>query len=233
MTTANFVAELYRELEWRLDEIQQLKNMIAYEPGSDARDGLRKSVLVVLYAHFEGFCVFAMQHYLAAVNKAGLRCREAVSAVLAGAWEPVFNAMEHGDQKSRVFRHSLPNDARLHRHWRRRHFVEEIDRMYARPVSIPEDVVDTESNLKPSVLQRNLFVLGLDHSFVDPYTDTISQLLGRRNRIAHGDDRRGISEREYSTYETAVGEICLKLIEFMEENHSKQRFCRSEPEYTI
>jgi RiboL-PSP-HEPN len=233
MTTDDFVAELFQELDWRLDEIQKLKNLFGHELDRPRRDDLRKALVVVLYAHFEGFCAFALAHYLNGVNQAKLECRQAVPAILAGSWERVFNAMEHGDQKSEIFRKSLPADSRLHRQWRRRHFVEEIDRFLSLPVSMPEDIVDAESNLKPAVLKRNLFVLGIDHTFVDRHADALNNLLGRRNRIAHGEDRRGVNEREYNQYEAAVFEICFRLIELMEDGHFNQRYCKTFPDYVI
>jgi hypothetical protein len=224
MTTADFVLQLQRELDWRFDEIVSIKNLLTREPTAAARDNLRKSLVVVLYSHFEGFCVFALEHYVEEVNQVMLPCADAHPAIVAGAWDPVFNAMQHGDEKCRVFLKPLPNDAALHRHWRRRHFVEEIDRFRGRTVVLSEEVIDSESNLKPEVLQRNLFVVGLDHTFVEPHAATIHNLLGRRNRIAHGDDRRGVLEKEYDDYETAVFEICYKLIEFLEIAHRDKKY---------
>jgi hypothetical protein len=223
MTSADFVAELYREYDWHFDEVRRLKNLIEREQPS-ARDVLRKSLVVILYAHFEGFCVFALQHYLATVNSLRLPCGEVTPALVAGAWERVFNAMEHGDQKNKVFRQTLPNDVRLHRHWRRRHFVECIEEFYKLPVEINESVIDAESNLKPEILERNLFILGLDHTFVEPYFDTMRNFLGRRNRLAHGEDRRGVSQREYEEYESSVFTICYLLIEFLEDAHRNSRY---------
>jgi hypothetical protein len=228
MNNADFVDELHREYDWRFDEVRRLKNLIESEKPS-ARDELRKSLVVVLYAHFEGYCVFALQHYLAAVNAARILCRDTTPALVAGAWERVFRAMEHADQKCKVFRQSLPNDVRLHRHWRRRHFVESIEEFYELPVDLNEDIIDAESNLKPEVLERNLFILGLDHTFVEPHFETIHNLLGRRNRVAHGEDRRGIPETEYEQYESSVFAICYLLIEFLEDAHRNSRYKRSGP----
>ena len=101
--------------------------------------------------------------------------------------------------------------------------------MLARPVSIAEYTIDAESNLNPAVLQRNLFVLGLDHKFVDPHTESIHNLLGRRNRIAHGDERRGVPEIEYEEYETSVFDICYRLIEFLADAFANARYKKPIP----
>ncbi|HEY1748739.1 MAG TPA: MAE_28990/MAE_18760 family HEPN-like nuclease [Xanthobacteraceae bacterium] len=233
MTPTDFVEQLYRDFDWRFNEVRRLQNIITREGEEAARDELRKSLIVVLYAHFEGFCVFSLEHYLTAMNQASITCGSAAPAIIAGAFERVFNAMEHGDQKCKVFSKSLPNDAGLHRHWRRRHFIEEFERLLERRVAIPNDVIDAESNLKPDVLRRNLFILGLDHTFVDPYADAIHNLLARRNRIAHGEDRRPVQLKEYSDYEGAVFEICYHLIEFLDEAYRGERYLRPVPEYAV
>ena len=216
MSPEDFSAELYRDFEWRSDELTALTNLITREKDGETQSQLRKAVVVVLYAHFEGFCIFGLNHYVTAVNREQVLCKDAVAAIVAGGWEPVFRAMETGDQKCRVFSRPLPSDDKLHRHWRRRHFVEELDGLKMRAVKIPDDVVDSESNLRPAVLQRNLFLLGLDHRFVDPHCDTINSLLARRNRIAHGDDRRGVSKEDLRKYEGMVFDVCFELVEFLD-----------------
>src|SRR5690242_6641209 len=113
MTTPDFVLQLQRELDWRFDEIVRLKNLLTREPDATARDDLRKSLVVILYSHFEGFCVFALEHYVEEVNQAGLPCADAHPSIVAGAWDPIFNAMQHGDAKCRVFLTPLPHDAAL------------------------------------------------------------------------------------------------------------------------
>src|SRR5690606_27125863 len=109
--------------DWRWDELNHLKNILSYSNDERKTEQLRKSLVVVLYAHFEGFCVFALQHYQQALNTARLTCVEVVPAIVAGSWEHLFRAMETGDEKCDIFSRKLPNDPYLHRHWRRRHFV--------------------------------------------------------------------------------------------------------------
>jgi len=230
MSNTDFLAELHREYDWRFDEVRRLKNLIEGEKAA-LRDDLRKSLILLLYAHFEGYCVFSLQHYLTAVNTKRLACRTVNPALVAGAWNRLFQAMESGDHKCKVFKQKLPDDHRLHRHWRRRHFVERIDESYREQVELSEDIIDAESNLKPEVLSRNLFVLGLDHTFVTPHAETISNLLGKRNRLAHGEDRRGVPEREYEEYELSVFAICFKLIDFLEDAYRESSYERAVPSY--
>ncbi len=226
MNHADFVAELDSEWEWRSTEVRRLRNLITNEKEELARDELRKALVVLLYSHFEGFCVFALQHYRIAVNQAQMNCGGAIPAIVAGAWDQVFTAMQTGDEKCKVFLNALPDDTKLHRHWRRRHFVEEVERLNAMSVEVPEGVIDAESNLKVSVLQRNLFVLGLDHQLVDPHVGSIQRLLKTRNDIAHGNRRKGVPESEYEDLDSAVSKICEELIDLLVEAHRNQQFRR-------
>lgn len=232
MNTNDFAVELFYDWAWRSEEIQLLRTAGSAQPTEELRDTFRRSMVVILYAHFEGFCVFALSHYLTVINRQKLRCGEAATAILAASWEALFQAMETGDEKCKVFHRSLPDDKNLHRHWRRRHFVEELHQFQNRVVALPDDLVDAESNLKPWTLKRNLFLLGLDHEFVDEHADSINRLLRRRNDIAHGDERRGIPEAEYDEYELMVLRIKDRLVDFLVKAFREARYSR-DPVYAI
>ena len=193
-----------------------LTNVVASAPQS-GRDQIRRPLVVMLYAHYEGFCKFALQHYCRAVTDERLPAWRCSPAVVAGGLGEVFKAMQSGDAKCKVFGRQLPDDSSLHAHARRRDFVEEFGRLMAGPLEIDEAVVGTEGNLTPRVLRRNLYVLGLDYAFVDRHESAINRLLGRRNSVAHGDRVRGYPESEYAELELSVRavfeEVRRQLIE--------------------
>jgi hypothetical protein len=223
MSTQDFLAQLEADFTWRFEEVNALKGAVAAaDPG--VRDTLRKSLVLVLYSHLEGFCVFALRHYIDAVNEVGIQCGDATPAILAGAWEELFKAVLYGDEKCVQFTRRLPDDKGLHSHWRRRHFVEEIRGFEAKAVQIDEEVIDVESNLKPLVLQRNLFILGLDHQFVTPHEGSLHRLLNKRNSIAHGTERRGIQEGDYEAFEQTARTICRALITLLETAQREQQY---------
>ena len=130
MTPDDFEFQLHHEFDWRWNELILLKNTINSVRSESDQCNLRKSLVLTLYSHFEGFCIFSLGHYLLAVNAEQISCKNAVSSIVAGSWELVFRAMETGDEKCRIFSAPLPHDQKLHRHWRRRHFVEEIDKSF-------------------------------------------------------------------------------------------------------
>jgi len=169
-------------------------------------------MLVMVYAHYEGFCKFALERYVKAVNDASIKCGEASAPVVAGSWRAIFSAVESGDQKSKIFKSKLPDDERLHRFARRREFVEKFRDFEELVAEVPGDTVDTESNLWPIVMQKNLYLIGLDHEAFSKHDGDISQLMRRRNNISHGLERDGLTAQKYDRIERAVCRIMDDLM---------------------
>ena len=199
--------ELEEEQTWRQNEIRFLRNQLAGISGYNRKKQYRKSLVVMLYSHYEGFCKFAMESYLKVVNQEGVRCEDATAAIVAGSWHAVFSAVESGDKKERIFKRPLPSGDALHRLARRREFVESLPDFRATTARMPDDTVDTESNLWPIVLQKNLYRLGLQHDAFSSHDSTIRKLLNRRNDIAHGAQRDGLKSDIYLELERAVFRI--------------------------
>lgn len=197
-------AELEQELTWRRDEMRFLKNRLEDISGNTQKMCYRKSLVVMLYAHYEGFFKFALLLYVRCINNEKIKCSEAVSAIVAGSWHEIFNAVEQGDKKERIFKKPLPTDDFLHRFARRLEFVEKLPDFTSTEVSIPDSTVDTESNLWPEVLQKNLYRVGLQHDAFSSNDGTISQLVNRRNDVAHGSQRDGVTAKKYNKLERTV-----------------------------
>jgi hypothetical protein len=215
VTTLDIRVELEDEQTWRRDEIRFLRNQIANMQSDAERDTYRRSLVVMLYAHYEGFCKAALLQYVRAVNAANLRCEEAVSAIVATSWMDVFKEIENADVKSRVFRALLPDDTQLHRFARRRHFVEQIDDFRQMAAVLPDAAVDVEDNLSPIVMKKVLFRVGIDHDAFAYHDGDILSLLNRRNNISHGVERNGIEEKTYEKLEAAVFKIMDDLMDLV------------------
>jgi hypothetical protein len=135
----------------------------------------------------------------------GLRVDEVVPHIGAASLAEVFSALRDPNRKCAEFARQLPNDTALHRFARDREFVEVAWKVAQRSVQIDaEEVVDTESNLKPVVLKKILFRLGLDPDLAQPWEGAIHLLLNRRNDVAHGTARAGLEEKDYGKLEQAV-----------------------------
>lgn len=205
---ADFRAEMEAEREWRENEMRQLRNQLGHISSEEQRRAARKALVVMLYAHFEGVCKALLSMYVNRLNMLGLRVDQVVSPVGAASLAAVFVALRDPNKKCAEFSRALPNDTALHRFARDREFVEVAWKVAQRLVQIDVDeVVDTESNLKPVVLRKILYRLGLDPNLAQPWEGSIHLLLNRRNDVAHGTARAGIDEKEYSTLEQAVSQV--------------------------
>jgi hypothetical protein len=204
MTIDTVWAQLEQDLAWRTDEIRLLSNSRNGLKSEGERDRFRRAQLVMLYAHAEGFCKVALLLYLKAINETEIPCSAASDQLVASAFSELFHAVQFGDRKGRVFATKLPSDSKLMLPARRRDFVAEYDRLMLRAIHLPESIVNTESNLTPVVLRRNLFRLGFAPDLMQQYEVGLDELVNRRNNIAHGIDDSVVKATDYERLQRNV-----------------------------
>lgn len=197
MNIADLWAEIEEEQKWRQDEIRFFQNQIGNFASDDEKNKYRKALILLLYAHFEGFCKFAFSHYIKAINLEKLTCGQVNYAITAASLSDIFQELRNPDKKNPEFKNALPDDAKLHRFARDREFLEKSDDFDAKTLEIPDNVVDMESNLKPVILRKNLYKLGFPHDKFSSLEGQIDKLLNFRNNIAHGNRILGIEKNEY------------------------------------
>jgi hypothetical protein len=229
MNLADLLAQLESEKCWRQDEIRFFQNRGASLLRAEEQDQYRRAVVLVLYAHFEGFCKFALELYRNAINSEQIECRSANYAIVAASMANVFRDLRSPDSKCKEFKNALPDDAKLHRFARDREFVERTTAFGSTVVDIPDDVVDTESNLKPVVLRKNLYRLGLTHDQFSPYEGKINKLIQIRNSIAHGESASGVSSHAYEDLRRVVFEIMDEVSRHVIVSLREKRFLRTSP----
>ena len=206
-------SEIEQEREWREKELRSLKNLITQIRATEDQNVTRKALVVMLYAHFEGLTKALFTIYVNALNGLEIRISSAHSALAAAALADLFKALRNPNSKCKVFQHTLPQDVKLHRYARDREFLERTANFGAKALKIePDLVVDTESNLKPVVLRKILFQLGLDPDVVAPWEGHVNQLIKRRNDVAHGTARDGIDVKDYDALEKAVKDVVDALV---------------------
>jgi hypothetical protein len=213
------------EREWRDREMRIFRNQVASLPTEDQRRIARKMLVVMLYAHFEGVCKAILSTYVARLNELGLTVNVVAPALGAASLHEVFLALRDSNKKCPEFKRLLPDDSQLHRFAREREFVEVAWQIAARPVQIDVDkVVDTESNLKPVVLRKILFQLGLDAKLAEPWEGTIDHLLRRRNDVAHGTAKDGLEAKDYTELEQAVALVVDGLVQAISRAVAEQMY---------
>ncbi len=226
MTPLDLRTQLENELSWRYEEIVFFQNIL-YGLNSDNQNQYRRSLVLIVYAHFEGFCKFALCGYLAAVNQERVSCFRAVPEIAAASMHDIFKALKDPQSKSDLFRRSAPDDRKLHAYARDVEFVEKAKSVMRSIIEIPESAVDTESNLKPVVLRKNLFRLGLDVDGLSEHEGTIDKLLGVRNGVAHGAIRGGVQEKDYSEFRESAFAVMNAILQAVHKSFSDKKYLRA------
>ncbi len=207
MNIADLRAELEAKRAWRDDEIRKLQNLGESLRAAEEKEQYRRALVLMLYAHFEGFCKFALSLYCSAINAAGVQCGQADVALAAASLADLFHDLRNPERKSDIFRRSLPDDTKLHVFAKEREFVQRSTEFMKRAVAIPDTAVDMESNLTPTVLSKNLYRLGFRHDAFEQYYGDMNKLLEFRNKIGHGEMRAGLVQRTYDDLRLSVDKV--------------------------
>jgi hypothetical protein len=208
-TAAQLFEELENERAWREAELRFLQNQCTTLSVTD-RANYSRALVLMAYAHVEGFTRFALLGYVRCINASELKCADAVSAVAAASLSDVFSALRNPEKKSDFFP-DVPDDTSLHRFARDCEFVERSVAVMSTQLSLPDSVVNTEDNLWPVVLRKNLFRLGLPHERFAHIEGRLSMLVNTRNEIGHGATRKPIKWELYEKLRNASLEVMREL----------------------
>lgn len=226
MNLADIYAQIEEEISWRRDEIRFLKNQLSFIQNEDEKNKYRKSLVVMLYSHYEGYCKTIFQIYIKSINNEFLSRKNVNNIIVASSLSEIFKAYSNLDKKNKFFKNVLPDDDKLHLFSRQVEFINMIDSLWDEVVYIPENIVDTESNLKPVVLRKILFRLGFEYDSFLPYEGLIHKLLNKRNAVAHGAEKGGVEEKEYEEVEKVTFTIMDDLKKMVTDALDKRQFLR-------
>ncbi|WP_189097238.1 MAE_28990/MAE_18760 family HEPN-like nuclease [Streptomyces kronopolitis] len=189
-------AQLEEDMAWRLDELRHLFNHLLGDVSpEEASVYSLRAILVMQYAHLEGFTRNALSLYVSAVNSRSLPVKQLKPELMAAALAIEFDTLrkgagvsEEGKLTSRA-RHQIS-------------FVKRIQELSDGPVSIAAEVaVSMEMNLGSDVLKRSLVSLGIpvDRVAKEQYS-SIEFVKRVRNDIAHGSRKEKISGGMFSVH---------------------------------
>lgn len=200
--------DLEAELTWRKDEIRNLRNLEGLEPSASAACR-RRALLVMLYAHLEGFVRFALEQYAAAINNAKLTVHDAKPVLCAAALGDCFKQYRSSETSDA----SDPAGNRARQIMRDAELFSEIHGMLNKTIQLKLDVVaSTDSNLSVGVLRRNLSFLGLEDPGIHRFTASVGGLLKMRNGIAHGESINMPSDPSFQRLEERIFGLCEELM---------------------
>ena len=211
MTANDLRTELETELAWRQEDIAFFKNQLNNISDETEKNRYRKSLVLILYSHMEGYIKIALQTYIKYINAQNLPRRDVITGLKTASMHSEFNAYDNLDRKCDIFRRELPEDSALHRFYRRIDFVDQFDDFQNKLLVIDDSIIDTESNLWYIVLQKNLYKIGLPVDMFEQYKREINALVNRRNAIAHVNSHSGVTALEFSNWETTINRVLTDI----------------------
>ena len=113
-------------MAWRQEDFAFFKNQLNNISEND-KDRYRKSLVLILYSHMEGFVKTSLQTYIQYINSLHLSRKDVTTGLMVAGMQKEFSAYENLDRKCEVFRRELPEDTQLHRFFRRVDFLDSID----------------------------------------------------------------------------------------------------------
>jgi len=212
----------------RAREIRKLEDY-GLEQNDDELGVLRKALIVLLYAHFEGYCKFSLKCYVSYINRETPRLSEIKHGLLSACMEEAFKKLTNDQYKPVHMRRDGKEDKKLQTTGRRKEFLTNYDQTISGVARINEDIcIDTESNLWAHILENLLFKLDLDYDIVDRHESEINRLLLLRNAYAHGDKRQLPSVADYKIYRESVFELMRHLREEITSSFDQKAYLREE-----
>ncbi len=213
MTTDELRESLEEELLWRTEEINFFKSQLSNFRSDLEKDKYRKSMVLVLYSHLEGFIKVALSTYAQYLSALNMKRKFFIHNLVATSMDKEFNAYENKDVKCSLFKNKkVPEDKKIHGLYRRVNLLESTDAILNQNMIILEAAIDTESNVWYVVLQKNLYRLGLPIDLFSEFAGEIDALVNRRNSIAHGSRNSGVKELDYQNWENSVINVMNEIV---------------------
>lgn len=188
-----YVREIEADLDWREAELASLRILMVSDDVSPREKlVLYRAAWALLYAHYEGFCKFALSVYYDQLSRLGKPCRDLPEPIRDHALASAIKSLKNKSTREAI--NEILNFEASH--------------LVAAP-SFPE--VDTESNLWPDVLESLLESAALTVREVDENRYRLKTLVSRRNKIAHGERDIIMDLSYYEGYEKAFREVAYNL----------------------
>lgn len=200
------------ELNWRDLEIAHAKMEYARHPASSIQKLLAAKVLILVgYAHYEGFTKFLWDTYLNHLQTQDLKIFELSKSIKIHAIQPLFNKVKAA--------------------WGAADFIDELDSgntLQARIQDLPP--LKTNSNLWPNLLRDNNLKIDITLSTLTSNSAKVKKLVGLRNSIAHGNRLELTNSDEVLELLEAVSTVMVDLAIEIDEAIRLQKYLAPPPE---
>jgi len=194
--------ELESDLKWREMELAALKFAVAQStPNTVPHKALLRAAWAMLYAHYEGFCLFALDLFLDEVKKSGVTRKQCMMPLTLFSLEETFRKLRKGTPPTLDFYTfcSITYPA-----------------LMSAAIDFEKDgdgdfVIAGRSNLYGTQLLEHCITMCLVASHIDTNNKKLGLLVSRRNKIAHGEQEVVKDLAEYKQYEDVTIEVMHDL----------------------
>lgn len=201
MDVDDFRSILESELSWRQSEINFFKNQLNNFLTEEDKNRYRKSLVLILYSHLEGFMKVSLLSYVQYLNSLGLKNNQVKNELKASSINIAFRNYENKEIHIKGIKEKDGKiDSELNKFYRRVQMILELEPLEEENLTIDDTVINTESNLWYVVLQKNLYRIGLPINLFDTMEKEIDSLVNRRNGIAHGNKDSGVKANEFDKW---------------------------------
>ncbi|MEQ8769233.1 MAG: MAE_28990/MAE_18760 family HEPN-like nuclease [Phycisphaerales bacterium] len=156
------------DLEWRFHEIEIIRRKHSQCANDTERRTVVKCMVLMLYAHWEGFVKYALESYVEALCRSGIPRREFIDNLVARSLQATLNKVSDQSIEARA------------------EFVSEIEKRLGEAFEIEQAGINTKANLKSHVFSDLIRDFGVFKAGYDIEPMTLDTLVDRRNDIAHG-----------------------------------------------
>ena len=222
---------LEQDLTWRQDELRTLGNSLRSGGLDLARIEYKRPMVVMTYAHLEGFVKYALGTYADHINKTGLTCSKMVEPLAASNLTNDFRAVRQSITTSSSTIAAFEGK-RLAQAKRETDFIRGVRALETAAVDLPiDEVVSLDWNLNMDVFERVMFRLGLSFDDIQnlspsvDFSSAVSFLVRVRNDVAHGSRNVNIPDGQFKAAVSKASEVCSNLIRVLYEAARSQAYC--------
>lgn len=220
MSLASLRAALEEDLAWRLDELRHLRNALLSGTSLESWSTTSmRTLLVMQYAHVEGFARNAFSLYVDAVNSCGVPCERVNSYLFAAALGREFEAFRSGASSVVV-----DDDGTFMRRARNQYLFVTRLRELAQSVYSPDPdmVVSMEMNFGADVFRRTLFQLGIPETEVHrSHYLALEFVRNMRNDIGHGSRQGNIPPSLFDAHRRKCEAFMSELTRLVTDAYSR------------
>ena len=200
----DWARQIEEDLKWREAELASFKILIYFaSKGSVRESALLRAIWALLYAHYEGFCKFAWDLYLDALEKEGVPRSVCRDNIVCLSLESDFKRLRGNLASESIWSFC----------------TSEFQGLMSDPL-VFQTKLETEHNLWPNIFRENTQKMALPTTMIDEHATRIRALVERRNEIAHGQKMIIQDIDEYQKYEDSalliMHELAVNIIDALE-----------------